>query len=206
MEQPEDAAVQNRPAHRPTIYTPELGLEFCERLIGRSLRSVCSDADMPDKATICRWMPKHPEFRDQYRACADFRADIMFEETLDIADDGTNDSQVDDKGRLIVNYDVIQRSKLRVDARQWFLSRLIPKKYGAKTDTNLTITDPAAEARSKEIMHRLIARFDEVVAIRRAEARAAGLIVDVMPQQSTQRITTGHGNGAKKPNGNGGGK
>jgi hypothetical protein len=67
-------------------------------------------------------------------------------------------------------------------------------------DATVNQVDPAAEARSKEIMHRLIARFDEVVAIRRAEARAAGLIVDVMPQQ---RITNGHGNGVKKPNGNG---
>jgi hypothetical protein len=87
-------------------------------------------------------------------------------------------------------------------ARVAAIKELLDRGHGKSihsVDATVTQTDPAAEARSKEIMHRLIARFDEVVAIRRAEARAAGLIVDVMP--GTQRITNGCGNGAKKPKG-----
>jgi len=86
-------------------------------------------------------------------------------------------------------------------ARVAAIKELLDRGHGKSiqsVDATVTQTDPAAEARSKEIMHRLIARFDEVVAIRRAEARASGLIVDVMPQQ---RITNGSGNGAKKPKG-----
>lgn len=126
------------PAGRPSDYTKPLGEEFCSRLAqGRSMRSVCNDDGMPDKATICRWLAKHEDFRDQYAACAEMRADLIFEETLDIADDGTNDVRtVGDKE--VVDYDHIQRSKLRVDTRKWFLSKLQPKKYGEKQQVEMS--------------------------------------------------------------------
>ena len=35
-------------------------------------------------------------------------------------------------GKEIINQDVIARSRLRVDARKWIASKLLPKKYGDK--------------------------------------------------------------------------
>ncbi len=60
----------------------------------------------------------------------------MADQVLDIADDGTNDfvtSEEDGKTIVTVNYDHIQRSKLRFDARRWYLSKLAPKRYGDAT-------------------------------------------------------------------------
>lgn len=54
----------------------------------------------------------------------------MIEEADDIADDGSNDTYIDDDGNVKVNHDVIQRSKLRVEQRRWHASKLRPKKYG----------------------------------------------------------------------------
>src|SRR5512146_2894996 len=106
------------------------------------MRAVCDDEDMPDKATICRWLARHEKFRDQYAAGAEMRAAAIFEESLDIADDGRNDVRtVGDKE--VVDYDHIQRSKLRVDTRKWFLSKLYPKKYGEKITQEVTGADGA---------------------------------------------------------------
>ena len=51
---------------RPTDYTEEVATAICARLAdGESLRQVCQSDDMPDKATVLRWIPRHPEFRDR---------------------------------------------------------------------------------------------------------------------------------------------
>lgn len=116
---------------RPTGYTEKLGQEICARMAeGRSLRSVCSDEDMPGKQMVCRWLAKYPVFRDQYATLADVRALILFEDILDIADDGTKDRD----GDGAVDYEHISRSRLRIDARKWFLSKLAPKKYADRVE------------------------------------------------------------------------
>lgn len=65
--------------------------------------------------------------------------DLMAEEILDIADDGTNDwmEKKDDEDNCIgwrENGEAVQRSKLRVDTRKWLMSKLAPKKYGEKQE------------------------------------------------------------------------
>ena len=52
----------------------------------------------------------------------------MFEEIIEIADESEND-----KVNGVLNSEAIQRSKLRVDARKWALSKMNPKKYGDST-------------------------------------------------------------------------
>ena len=37
-------------------------------------------------------------------------------------------------GKVVTNHNVIQRDRLRVDARKWALSKMNPKKYGDKVD------------------------------------------------------------------------
>ena len=41
---------------------------------------------------------------------------------------------VDENGNPRINHDVIQRDRLRVDARKWMLGKMQPKKYGDKLD------------------------------------------------------------------------
>lgn len=125
---------------RPTLLSTAMGGSICARISeGRSLRSVCSDADMPDKSTVLRWLadPLNAEFRDQYACAREAMADSLFDELLEIADDGTNDHttrEVDGREVEVVDHEHIQRSKLRVDARKWMLSKLNPKRYGEKLE------------------------------------------------------------------------
>ena len=67
----------------------------------------------------------------------------MFEEMLEIADDGSNDwmertGKDGETGDKVVDHEHVSRSKLRVDTRKWMLARMAPKKYGDATNIKLS--------------------------------------------------------------------
>lgn len=126
-------------AGRPSEFTQEKADNICERLsCGESLRSICLDDDMPAQSTVFRWIASNEIFRKQYALSREAQADTIFDEILDIADDGSNDwmEKRDADGAVMgwrENGEAIQRSRLRVDARKWMAGKLRPKVYGDKT-------------------------------------------------------------------------
>ena len=116
---------------RPTDYCPELIDKICDRLTqGESLKTICKDADMPNTSSIFLWLAKYPEFSDKYARAKSAQMDTMAEEIVEISDDRSNDVTVDEKGNEKVDWECVQRSKLKVDTRKWLMSKLAPKKYG----------------------------------------------------------------------------
>lgn len=119
---------------RPSNYTPEIASQICVRLAnGQSLREICRADEMPDKATVFRWLAADETFRDQYAHAREAQADHFAEEILEISDDATNDWMKRQQGEEMVevaNHEHISRSKLRVDSRKWLMSKMAPKKYG----------------------------------------------------------------------------
>ncbi len=145
------------PAGRPTDYTQELASEICSRLAtGDSMRKVCQADDMPSRKSIFLWLAKFPEFSDQYAKAKEEAAEALAEEMFDIADDGQNDwmEQLDRDGEVTgykVNGETIQRSKLRVDVRKWYLSKIKPKKYGEKIQQELTLKTKIEDMTDEEL-------------------------------------------------------
>ena len=121
---------------RPTVYTEELADTILSRMEnGEALRWICRDESMPDERTVRRWATDNREgFSPRYARAREMQAARWAEEILEIADDGTGDTWRDDEGNVHTNYDVIQRSKLRVDTRRWLLSKLLPKQFGDKLE------------------------------------------------------------------------
>ncbi len=124
---------------RPSIYTKELDLEICARLaMGESLRRICLESMMPDASTVHAWVIEDKEgFSKHYARARDIQAEQMFDEILDIADDGSNDYMTITKGDVTYNVEdreVTNRSRLRVDSRKWYLSKVLPKKFSEKLD------------------------------------------------------------------------
>ena len=78
------------------------------------------------------------EFADLYARARDDRARCWAEDVVEIADDGLNDTYTDDQGRKRTDYDVLGRSKLRIDTRIRLMeseaSRLFGKKLDVTTD------------------------------------------------------------------------
>lgn len=124
---------------RPSKYTTKLGNDICQRIAeGESLRAICRDKDMPNASTVHAWVLDNEEFSKQYESARLMQAHHMFEELLEIADDGTNDwttrESKDGTEYEVVNPEVVARSRLRVDTRKWFLSKVAPKIYGDKLE------------------------------------------------------------------------
>lgn len=123
---------------RVTEFKQETADTICQRIAdGESLRSICTSEEMPHKSVVMRWLSENVAFQDQYARSREAQADAIFDEILDIVDDGRNDwmeRQGDDgeDAGWRVNGEHIQRAKLRVDARKWMAGKLQPKKYGER--------------------------------------------------------------------------
>lgn len=133
-------AQQPRKPGRPSSYTQEIAERICEKIATTtlSLRRICdSDDTLPSVETVRRWLYRDESgFRALYARAKEQQAEMQEEDLLTIADDGTNDTYIDDEGQVRVDHDVIQRSKLRIETRKWLMSKLAPKKYGDKVDLN----------------------------------------------------------------------
>jgi len=141
-------------AKRPNSYTPELGARICSLMVeGRSMRSICRRKDMPAISTIFDWLVDEPRFAEQYARGYEMRADAIFEDTILIADGTAKGADV-------------QRDRLRVDTRKWFLSRMDPKKYGDRlqmaNDPLNPVSDPVATARRDEAWAQLVQMLDRL--------------------------------------------
>ena len=145
----EPETTEPKPKGRPSIFTPALADEICTRIAeGNSLRKVCTADDMPDITTVIAWCREKPAFSQQYdRACAD-RGDYLAEEALEIADATPETEPVKDKDGNIVEMRLhgayVTWQKNRVDARKWFASKLAPKRFGDKVQTE--VSGPDGEA------------------------------------------------------------
>jgi len=121
-----------RTRKKPIKLTDALSAKICSRMAqGESLRSICRSDGMPALGSVFRWVADDLRFREQYEAAMAQRAEGLFEEILEIADSSVGDTTVVD-GVSKSNFEVVARSRLRVDARKWMLSKMLPKKYGDK--------------------------------------------------------------------------
>jgi len=125
---------------RHSEFSQEIADRICERIAcGESLRAICKSDDFPAMATIFRWLADtaNESFREQYARARETQADTLFDEILEIADDGSQDYKTVQRGEEtveVVDQEHIQRSRLRVDARKWMAGKLKPKVYGDKLE------------------------------------------------------------------------
>jgi hypothetical protein len=131
---------------RVKVRTSEIEEQILEAVRqGVSLITICDDPALPCRDTVFAWIAADEErklakqvaegevlFSDRFAIATHIRVKAMAEELLTIADDGRNDTYPDSEGRRVVDYDHIQRSKLRIDARKWIMSKLEPREYGDK--------------------------------------------------------------------------
>lgn len=133
---------------RPTVYTAEIAIEICRRLAqGKTLREACRGEEMPPESTVRLWVADDREgFAAHYARAREIGYHMMADEILHIADDNSSDVRTDEDGNELVNHDVINRAKLRIDSRKWLLSKALPKIYGDRIEANVnhTLTIPQA--------------------------------------------------------------
>lgn len=117
---------------RPSAFSQEIADRICDLIAeGESLRAVCRLPGLPAASTVFKWLSEQPAFSEQYARACESRAESMFEDMLDIADETAFDTIQGENGDR-ANTEWISRSKLRVDTRKWMLAKMQPKKYGEK--------------------------------------------------------------------------
>lgn len=148
---------------RPSLYTAKLADEICCRIAGgETLSQICRDDYMPARSTIAGWvLDNYQNFSGKYARAKDLQLDYWADETIDIADDSSNDwiERETEKGRLVEvpNTELVQRARLRIDSRKWLLSKLKPERYGDSLklsgDLNLNHkTDEQLQTRLEQLL------------------------------------------------------
>lgn len=150
----EKAEAEPRPPMSDILFR-SICLEISE---GIPLRQICRRAGSPSKTAFYEYLdgadldhedPAAPDVRSgrlaRYARARKLGYDALAEESLEIADDGTNDwvEREKEDGRLDVEVDRdhIQRSKLRIETRLKLLAVWDPKRYGAM----IKVGDPDAK-------------------------------------------------------------
>lgn len=130
---------------RPSKFTQELADAICLEIAtsNKSLRTICKGLGI-NVSTILNWLndPKHAAFLAQYARAKEEQADYLTDEMLEIADDSSRDDKTikgkDGSEIVVENTEWTNRSKLRIETRKWIASKLKPKKYGDKIQTELS--------------------------------------------------------------------
>jgi hypothetical protein len=102
-----------------------LAREIVDRLAaGESLRSICRLPHMPDERTVRRWKADDvdADFTAAFEEAREIQAHRWFEEIIELADES----------KQATSMHVVQSYRLRMDARRWVASRILPDHYGDK--------------------------------------------------------------------------
>lgn len=91
---------------------------------------------------VFRWKEENREFREQYARAREEQAELLAEEIIEIADKPRVGRKIkrikNNEGKVVTEEiqegDMVERSRLQLDARKWVASKLLPKQYGDKPD------------------------------------------------------------------------
>ena len=124
---------------------------------GMSLTAACGLVpDAPPSSQILDWISTEPALAEQYALAREAGYKIIADEILAIADENyttVEEDVLDESGSPVMNADGhrlqrsikvplsnegIARNRLRIDSRKWMLSKMLPKVYGDKIQTEHT--------------------------------------------------------------------
>jgi hypothetical protein len=110
--------------------------EVCLRIEkGQPLKFIFESENSPMSNTLFyRLLRENKELNERYARAREIYAASIFDEIIEIADESHSDVEIGEDGKVFTNNEVVQRSRLKIDARKWVLSKLEPKKYGDKLE------------------------------------------------------------------------
>jgi hypothetical protein len=114
---------------------------------------------MPSESAVRQWALEDREgFAAQYARARELGYERLAEDILEIADTPKIGVKTVNKatGVETTEGDMIEHRRLQVDARKWMLSKMLPKKYGEKIQTELSgglTVKSAKEMSDDELAH-----------------------------------------------------
>jgi len=151
---------------KPTKMTAELVEELVAWVSeGNTLAAFCRKHEL-GRRTVYDWLEADPELTARFARARELGADAIADDILSIADDGSNDTYIDDEGNEKTDQDVIQRSRLRVDARLKLLAKWFPQRYGDKVQVGGAADLPPLVKDATDI--EIAARIEQIMSAARA--------------------------------------
>lgn len=149
-----------------SIYSEIIAEKICDRLMnGESLKKICRTEGYPAPGTVMAWVnhpseADRPGFTEKFIRSRDLGYHLMADEIIEISDNSTGDKKtkwINGKEIEYVDFENIQRDRLRVDTRKFIISKTLPKIYGDKVqhthDVNINLVDRMAAARKRLATH-----------------------------------------------------
>jgi hypothetical protein len=154
----EESVVKRKQGGQPYPYTEELGKRIHDLLVqGLSVMKASKMPDMPDDVTMFKWIgdPSHP-FSELYKRAKQLMVARFEEEIQAIADEPDVQEIVTEREAVVDGVivklkevrrvDATEHRKLRIDARRWTLSHLMPKKHGRQPEAGIGEKNDQLEA------------------------------------------------------------
>jgi len=128
-----------------TKYTPELFDAVCSEIsfTDKSLEFICKKLDI-HRASVYNWINDDKILFDKYTRAKEMQAHHLAGQTIEIADETSDDYITNKFGEEVTNNEAIARSRLKIDARKWLAGKLHQKVYGDKVSTELSVTEPSS--------------------------------------------------------------
>jgi hypothetical protein len=116
--------------------------ERCKAVLRRieagELTGAACVAEGTTRRALYEWRDASPENSTAYARARELGIEVLAEDTIGIADDGSQDVRVLPDGRETPDYEFAARSRLRVDTRKWYVATVDPKRYGKQTNVDVT--------------------------------------------------------------------
>lgn len=124
---------------RPEVINPKMEDRILELLIdGFKISTIATKLGIT-RQTIYNKRKNDTEWDNAFAEAMRLRAAIIAEETLDIADDDSNDTFTDtETGQIKGNPTAVARAKVRISTRQKLLQYYDPEKYGDRSNVDVT--------------------------------------------------------------------
>lgn len=92
---------------------------ICDEIAaGKNLARLCKQPGFPCRSTIYVWLKEHEDFMDKYAHAKKMQLEHMIDDVIEMSDDCklTSNNMID-----------VMTSRLQIDTRKWYISKLAPK-------------------------------------------------------------------------------
>lgn len=127
---------------RPSIFSEDYADDICAWIAsGKSLTSWCEPADRPGYSTVMAWLPKNPNFQENYTRARDMQGENTADQIADVRAKIESGALSPEQGRVMIS------------SLQWESGRRAPKRYGERMDVAVSgeigIGEALAQARAR---------------------------------------------------------
>lgn len=126
---------------------------------GRAVRNVLKDKNTPSSSTFFKWIDEDANLAKLYARACETRGDAKFES---IENDYNEEPQRDpDTGKIDTGW--VQLQRLKIDTKKWEASKLNPKKYGDRVQSEVINKNIDLSNLSEEELERQLKIADKIL-------------------------------------------